>query len=310
MNRQVYNQILELASEHAMRERTAAYLTEQLRPIVGQGEPVLLCFHQREDGDLCSLMEQAVLACGGRPVPLGEDHRWKTILRQAFTSRAVTVVGTPCVVLGLCKLKKAMSIPLYIRNVITAGYPCTDWMKDGIAQALDCRIFSTMGLFTSGVVAGFSCGHGIHLRTSEYEIQVLDPQGRPLPDGELGRWQLWPVGRPELSICPGEYGRMDRSPCPCGRPGPRLVDRRHWDAGDRQLADMAESLLSWTSILDFSLRRSRYGLELEMVVFPGEKLPKLPACARQVIRPWDPETDEPFPDVPVRKNIAEYPDYH
>lgn len=293
-----------------MQERTVSYLTDQLRGIVEKGEAVLICFHVREAGDLSDLMEEAVHRCGGRSVVWGKDHRWKTLLRLAFTSRATTVIGTPCVILGLSKLKKAMATPLYIRNVVTAGYPCTDWMKEGITRGFDCRLSSCLSLFTTGVVAGFSCGHGIHLREDAYKIEVLDEEGKVLPAGELGRWAVSPVGHPELSYCPGEFGRLELEPCPCGRPGIRMVDRQHWDAHNRELADFAENLLSWTSILDFTLCRGACGLELEMVVFPGEKLPKLPSCARQVIRPWNPETDEPFPDVPVRKNTVEYSDYH
>lgn len=310
MDLRVYDQILELASETSMRERTVSYLAERLSGIVESGESVLICFHQREAGDLSDLMEQAVLRCGGRPVVWGADHRWKTLLRLAFTSRASTVIGTPCVILGLRKLKKAMVTPLYIRNVVTAGYPCTEWMKEGIIKGFDCRIFSSLGLFTTGVVAGFSCGHGIHLREEEYSIEILDEQGQSLPAGELGRWAISPVGHPELRVVPGEFGRLELQPCPCGRPGIRMADRQHWDACDRELAALAENLLSWTSVLDFSLRRSAFGLELEMVIFPGEKLPKLPTCARQVIRPWNPEVDEPFPDVPVRKNTPEYADHY
>ena len=51
---------------------------------------------------------------------------------------------------------------------------------------------------------------------------------------------------------------------------------------------------AWTSILDCRVVKGAYGLELELVVFPGEKLPKLPSCAKQVIRAWDPDRDAPM----------------
>lgn len=311
MNLNVYDQILKFASEKSMRERTVSYLAQQLADIVEPGEAVLICFHVREEGDLSDLMELAVERCGGRAVVWGEDHRWKTLLRLAFTSRASTVIGTPRIVLGLSKLKKAVATPLYIRNVITAGYPCTDWMTEGIMRGFDCRIYSCMSLFTTGVVAGFSCAQGsVHLRDSEYRVEIGNAWSDPLPFGTVGRWVISPTADPSLSCCPGEYGRLDLTPCPCGRPGVRMVERRHWDAGDKELAALAENLLSWTSVLDFILLRSPHGLELELVTFPGEKLPELPACARQVVRPWNPEEDEPFIDIPVRKTSLKYLDYH
>ena len=58
--------------------------------------------------------------------------------------------------------------------------------------------------------------------------------------------------------------------------------------------NLYQELHSWTSILDCKVNKGSYGLELELVVFPGEKLPKLPTCAKLVIRPWDPDTDIPL----------------
>ncbi len=62
----------------------------------------------------------------------------------------------------------------------------------------------------------------------------------------------------------------------------------------RRLADLADQINPWTSILDCRLNRGPAGLEIELVVFPGEKLPSLPSCAKLIVRPWDPATDEPF----------------
>ena len=53
--------------------------------------------------------------------------------------------------------------------------------------------------------------------------------------------------------------------------------------------------------MDCRLNKGECGLEVEMIVFPGEKLPKLPNAAKRVIRPWDPETDEPFWYIPQLK---------
>ena len=61
-----------------------------------------------------------------------------------------------------------------------------------------------------------------------------------------------------------------------------------------ELSRLGRQMLYWTSVLDCDLRVGDYGLEIELVVFPGEKLPKLPTCAKQSIRPWDPERDTPL----------------
>ena len=90
----------------------------------------------------------------------------------------------------------------------------------------------------------------------------------------------------------GEKARQVNHPCEVSNQ--HLVDVRAIAASDQELDPITQNLINWTSILDCRVRRGDYGVELELVVFPGEKLPKLPFAARQVVRPWDPEKDEPF----------------
>ena len=61
-----------------------------------------------------------------------------------------------------------------------------------------------------------------------------------------------------------------------------------------ELVELGQQLHSWTSILDCRVARGEAGLEIEIVCFPGEKLPKLPNAAKLIIRPYNPKSDEPF----------------
>lgn len=312
MNQDAYDKLLEFAAEEPEQEKTVEYLAQQMGAFVEPGERVLLCFQKRETGNLCDLMARAVTSCGARPVIWGEDRRWKTLLRLAFASRASTIIGTPLVVLGLSKLKKANDTPLFVHNVVTVGYPCAQWMLDGISKGFDCRTWGCFGLSLSGVVLGFSCGSnpGVHLRDDAYEFEIIGQNDQPLSLGEVGRWVINPKGHPELRYCPQEYGQLDLTPCPCGCGSPRLIGVHYTRMEDPELAELGKELLSWTSILDCSLRRGPYGLELELVRFPGEKLPQLPTCARLVVRPWHPDRDEPFMELPWRKNSSDFPESH
>lgn len=308
MNQDNYGKLRELAMAEPMRSRTAAYLASHLAALVAPGDPVLICFQDVGEEGLSGLMKQAVKACGGRPVLWGRDRRWKTLLRLAFTSRAATIIGSPLLLLGLSKLKRANGTPLAIRNVVITGYPCFPWMIDGIVRGFDCREWGCFALGTSGLVAGFSCPkeRNIHLWDQEYEMDVVDELGRLLPPGQEGRWAVYPKDHPELRWSTGEFGRLETAPCACGDPSPRIMDLRPSYPDDPEAADLAEYLLSWTSVLDCSLRRGPYGLEIELVTFPGEKLPKLPRRARQVVRPWDPSMDEPCRGFPVRNNAPDF----
>ena len=61
----------------------------------------------------------------------------------------------------------------------------------------------------------------------------------------------------------------------------------------------------WDHLLDSRdcrVERGHNGLVIEIVCFAGEKLPKLPPAAVRLVRPWNPNVDEPFFYSPTLKN--------
>lgn len=306
MERGVYWQIVKNSMDQDVQERSIAYLTEHLSRFLKKQERVLICFLEHKEGNISWLMEQAVLRCEAIPVIWGPDHRWQTLLRQAFYGKTTAIIGPPLIILGLTKLKKNNSTPLFVRRVITAGYPCPDWMIDGIVKGLDCEAGGCFTLGESGVVAGFACGHswGVHLREEEYGVDIVDENSAAVPEGELGEIVLYPKAAPMLRYAMGENCRMVTQPCRCGSSAPRLVDMHPGKTEDPNLVELGHCLQSWTSILDCRLNKGESGLEIEIVCFPGEKLPKLPTAAKLVVRPYDPKTDEPFWYIPTTK-VAE-----
>lgn len=303
-----YRKLLEKSMAPEAVERSVLYLAEHLGKFLKKREHVLICFLEHEEGNLSWLMEQAVLRCGAVPVVWGPDRRWKSLLRLAFSTRASTIIGPPRVVLGLTKLKKANATPLFLRKVIIAGYPVFDWMVEGIKKGFDCEVGGCYGIGMTGVVAGFACGHswGVHIRDTEYGIDIVDERGALLPAGENGEIVIYPKDQPQLRYGTGEMGRLELSPCKCGCSAARLIDIHPGKTEDPKLVELGQALNSWTSILDCRLERGPYGMEMELVTFPGEKLPKLPTVAKQVVRPWDPDTDEPFQYMPNLKNPGIY----
>lgn len=85
------------------------------------------------------------------------------------------------------------------------------------------------------------------------------------------------------------HGRLDCQIVDCSDISPQKNA-----AVDEDVCKLAAELLRWSSILDCSLQKSDYGLEMELVTFPGEMLPKLPSCARRITKNWRPDTDVPF----------------
>ena len=304
MDRSAYWKIEALAMQPQAQEKTIEYLWEHLRHFLRKQERVMICFPEHREGNISALMEQAVLRCEAVPVIWGPDHRWKTLLQQAFFSKATAIIGPPLILLGLSKLGRQSGTPLYIRRCITAGYPCLDWMIDGIVRGYDCQLGGCFSQGESGIVAGFACGKswGVHLREEEYGIDIVDREGKKAPEGSIGQMVLYPKAAPALRYPTGENARRLEEPCECGSKAPRLLELQPGENEDQDLEEFRQYLQSWTSILDCRVERGHNGLVIEIVCFAGEKLPKLPPAAVRLVRPWNPNVDEPFFYSPTLKN--------
>lgn len=312
MDQGILDRLMEMAESEAAAENSVSYMERHLRAYLKKGEKVLICFSNERKGGLGWIMEQAVLRCGGVPVVWGPDYRWKTVMQQAFYSHATVIMAPPLIVLGLCKLKKQTGLPLYIRHAVTAGYPCLDWMIDGIVKGLDCTCHGIFSFGETGIVAGSSCDSslGVHIREDVYGVDIVGDDGSVLAYGQIGEMVLYPKAQPNLRLHFEEKARMVTEACACGGSTPRLLELCPGDQVDQDLMELGQQLHSWTSVLDCWLKRGPYGLEMELVVFPGEKLPKLPSAAKQIIRTWDPQTDKPFYYAPTVKKNEIFPESH
>lgn len=296
MEEKAYHKIMELAGRPEALEKSVGYLGECLRPFVKKQERVLICFPEGKAENLGTLLGKAVRLCGAVPVFWEADRLWKSLLRLAFSCKAAAIVGPPLIVLGLAKLARATGTPLFVKNVILSGYPCTDWMVDGVQKCLDCRVYGCYAPGGGPVVAGFSCEKtgDLHLREDVYSVRLVTPEGRAVPQGEVGEVVLWPKEDPSAALFTTELARMTEEKCPCGQTSPRLLDFQLGNWIDPQVRNLGQQLLSWYSVLDYRVKRTKSGLDLEIVAVPGEMLPELPSCARLKIRPWEPDTDFPF----------------
>lgn len=308
MNATHFQQLIQISREPENREKTIAYLAEHLGKFLKSGERVMLAFREHSENNISGLLEQAALRVNVVPVIWGPDHRWNTLLRQTYQSRASAVIGSPLVILGLMKLKKHSNTPLPIRKVITVGYPCLEWVAEGITNGLDCELGGCFSVDEEGIVAGFACGHswGVHLREEIYGVDILDSQGNILPRGELGEMVLWSKADPAARVNLGDLGRISREKCTCGCENIRLTDLQMGRNVDPSLYKLAQELQHWTSILDCRIAKTASGLELEIICFPGEKLPQLPTAAKLVVRSYSPKSDEPFWFIPDRLDKGIY----
>lgn len=296
--------------EQAMRtpemlNLTVDYLAENLRKFLRPGDKLMLCFTNQEPDNIGDLLSRAAQKIGVR-VLIPDDLRWKTMLKLAFSSRACAISAPPFVVLGLTKLARHTQTPLYFRNVITVGYRCSNWIIEGIQKGLDCQVWGCYGPGSGPLVSGFTCNKEpvIHVRDDLFDVEIVDESENAVADGESGYVVLTPKAMPHLRYHTAECAKIKRPPCACGCTSVLLKDMYSGEDVDSDLEQLGRELMLWTSVLDCRLNNGECGLEVELVMIPGEKMPVLPQCAKRVIRNWNPDKDVPnwfLPDW--RKNV-------
>lgn len=285
-------------------EQTIDYLAENLGKFLHAGDKFMICFTDCSPGSIGDLLSRAAKKIGV-VVYFPEDLRWKTMLKLAFRTRSVAISAPPFVVLGLTKLSRHTNTPLFFRNVVTVGYRCSNWIIEGIQRGLDCQVWGCYGPGSGPLVSGFTCNQEavIHIRDDIMDVEIVDENGNVLADGESGYVVLTPKAMPKLRYHTAECAKMRRTPCACGCTAPLLMDMYSGVDVDPFLEKTGRDLMLWTSILDCRLHNGESGFEMELVTFPGEKLPLLPTCAKRVIRHWDPDQDIPYWFLPNwRKN--------
>lgn len=290
-----YQKLYELETTPEALEASSCYIASQLKPFLSTLEPVLICFPDEGPASLGGIFKRAVQICGATAVVWGPDFRWKELLRLAFDSHANTVIAHPLVALGLVKLANVTATPLYIYDLVFGGYPYSRWMVDGVKKGLDSRVWGCYAAKCGPVIIGFTCDReaGIHIRNDVFDLQIVDDAGFSGEYTQKGKIRFVSRKDPSVVYDPDESAIMHYQPCSCGCDAPRLAELVHYPDVPT-LHQLEEQLLSWSSVLDYRAVITESGINLEIVAFPGELLPRFPTCAKLNVKYWDPERDVPF----------------
>lgn len=122
--------------------------------------------------------------------------------------------------------------PGTVKKLICIGEPIRDraFALNAAGRALQAawgaKLFSTYGVTElANSLCECEAGRGGHLHDQQLHIEVLDDEGRPLPDGEVGEVVATTFGveaMPIIRYRTGDCAALFREPCGCGRTTPRL----------------------------------------------------------------------------------------
>jgi phenylacetate-coenzyme A ligase PaaK-like adenylate-forming protein len=115
------------------------------------------------------------------------------------------------------------------RRVFSAGAVLTPTMRARMVEAWGDVVFDQYVATEAGHLAAECPEHrGMHLLEDLGIVEVVDAAGRPVPPGETGsKLLVTALGSRTVPLIRVELGDaicLETSPCPCGRPAPRVVE--------------------------------------------------------------------------------------
>ena len=145
--------------------------------------------------------------------------------------------GYPSTLYILAQYLRRTGQTLPMQAVFTSSETLHSIQKEAIETALDCEIFDFYGHAERTIFATECEFHsGKHLAEEYGYTEVVDEQGRVLPDGELGflvGTSLHNTAMPMIRYRTGDLSAIVREPCPCGRTLKRI----------RSIATKAEDII-------------------------------------------------------------------
>ena len=129
-----------------------------------------------------------------------------------------------------CSVRKAVCIGEPIRDRALA----LNASGRTIESAWGAKVYSTYGVTElANSLCECDAGAGGHLHDEQLHLEILDDDGKPVADGEIGEVVATTFGveaMPVIRYRTGDCAAIFREPCPCGRTTPRLgpiVGRKH-----------------------------------------------------------------------------------
>ncbi|MFF4415840.1 phenylacetate--CoA ligase family protein [Streptosporangium sp. NPDC001559] len=137
------------------------------------------------------------------------------------------VVGQPALILPLLREAATRDPGLRLEKVVYGGTAMTETDKAWLRERLGVRVISSILAANDGAQLGYQCpgldGTLHHLCDDYNLIEVVDEEGRPVPDGEPGHLLVTALQKfegPLIRYRIGDVGRvLPGRDCGCGIPG-------------------------------------------------------------------------------------------
>lgn len=114
-----------------------------------------------------------------------------------------------------------------ISKVVVTAEAVYDWQRRLFKDVFGAETYERYGSRETGTFASEGYDHaGMHIFEPGYHFEVIDTQGNPVPEGEMGELVLtdfYNHAMPMIRYRTGDLVKIDSSPCPCGCAWRRIV---------------------------------------------------------------------------------------
>jgi phenylacetate-CoA ligase len=178
---------------------------------------------------LWGVFDATWLKVGAQIVPLG-GYGSEDRIRKIADFGIDVICATPTYASYLSTVARRLGIDvstLGIRAILTAGEPAAPATRSVIEEVWNAQTFDFYGNTENLSYLGVDCEEqtGFHFWRDRTVVEIVDPDGRPVPEGEEGELvftNLSSRSMPAIRLRIADLTRIDSSPCPCGRTHPRV----------------------------------------------------------------------------------------
>ena len=147
------------------------------------------------------------------------------IAEQLASFAPDAVYGLPSALLEAAAALRERGAAVAVDRVFTSGELLRPAVRDAITEAFQARVFDVYGSSETKEIAWECPAGGMHVNADVVRLEVLDDEGRPLPDGVEGNLvatSLVNHAMPLLRYRIGDRGSLRAHACACGRSSPLL----------------------------------------------------------------------------------------
>lgn len=242
------------------QELTVDFFAYGMEEVTAKGERVAICLPWKSEGCVGDLLMRGLERRGIQGVGIGLIEDLQSAAECMVSNHTQAAVAIPTQMLALMEYAKRQNMTLPLERVLTS----TDLLSDSVRKRLEAfglEVFDHLGMTECGLGVALECKahQGMHIRENDLYLEVVDLEGKPVPDGRFGELVMTTLtrdGMPLIRYRMGDRARILAGDCSCGsvlrrvEVTGRMGEKTFRGWGIRQ---WDEFLFSFSEILDYKL---------------------------------------------------------